>query len=344
MALVVDIFNQNAFTAIDFQEQVVERTDFKPQLLGTMDLFDPIYSRSQMIGIADRNGVLTLIPTSELGAPLEELIPRGANVRAMRAVRLAKGSTIYVSEISAVLALPFDDQFRDITQEVTDRNAQITDDMELTWEHMRFGAIQGIVLDADGSTVLVNWYDFWGVAQPGVIDFELDDPDTDVRAKCRNVQRAMQKASKGCWTPSTRIGALVGDTFFDLLVNHPQIKETKVNTNRAPMLENIEGYSSIEIENITFINYRGTDDGSTIAIATDEAKFFPIGARGAFQVGWAPASEFKAGLNKRGQPLYGMILEDKSGRDEWDRIEQYSYPLFICTRPEMLQRAVASSG
>jgi Phage major capsid protein E len=341
MALVADIFSQNAWGAIEVQEEIVERVDFKPQLLGSLNLFSPIYSRSRTIGIADTNGVLTLIPTSANGSPPEELIPKGAKMRTMEAVRLAKGSTIYAIELAGVLALPFEDQTVEVVDEVTSRTVAIKDDLELTWEHMRFGAVQGKVLDADGTTVLVDWYDFWDIAEPAEIDFELDADATDVRKKCRDVKRAMQKAAKGAWTPSTKVGALVGDTFFDMLVNHKQIKETKVGTEKAPTLENIEGYSAIEIEGIVFINYQGTDDGTTIAIASDKARFFPIGARGAFQVGWAPASEFKPYLNKRGQEFYGMVLEDKSGRDEWDRLELYSYPLFICTRPEMLQSAKA---
>ena len=341
MALVADIFGQNAWGVIEVQEEIVERVDFKPQLLGSLNLFSPIYSRSRMIGIVDRNGTMTLIPTSPNGAPPEELIPNGSKVRTMEAVRLAKGSTVYAIELAGVAALPFEDQTKEVIDEITDRTGQIKDDLELTWEHMRFGAIQGKVLDADGTTILVDWYSFWGIAEPAEIDFELDDPNTDVRKKCRDVKREMQKNAKGVWTPNTKVGSLVGDTFFDLLVNHPSIKETKLGTDRAPTLENIEGYSSIEIEGIVFINYQGTDDETTIAVGTDKARFFPIGARGAFQVGWAPASEFKPYLNKRGQEFYGLLLSDVSGRDEWDRIEIYSYPLFICTRPEMLLRAKA---
>ncbi|MBX8827500.1 major capsid protein, partial [Ochrobactrum sp. SFR4] len=204
--------------------------------------------------------------------------------------------------------------------------------------HMRFGAVQGKVLDADGS-VLIDWYEEWGITEPTEINFELDKPGTDVRKKIRDLKRAMQKAAKGVWTPATRVGALVGDAFFDALVNHPNIKETRIGTERAATLENIEGYSSIELEGVTFINYQGTDDESTIAVGTEKARFFPINARGAFKVGFAPASEFKPYLNQRGREYYGLILEDKSGRDEWDRVEVYSYPLFIATRPEMLLRA-----
>ncbi len=336
MALVSDIFNQNAWGAIEFQEEVVERVDYQPQLLGSLNIFEPMYSRSRTIAVASRDQTLTLIPTSANGEPPAEYIPKGAQLRKWDAVRLAKGSTIFAIELAGVLALPFSDQTREVSAEVTDRTAGIKADMELTWEHMRFGAIQGKVVDADGTTVLFNWFTEWGIPEPDEVNFELNVATTDVRKKCRDLKRAMQKAAKGVWTPATRVGCLAGDTFFDMLVNHPQIKETKLGNERSPLLENIEGYSSIEIEGITFINYRGTDDGSSIAIGSEKSRFFPIGARGAFKVGYAPANEFKPFLNMRGQEFYGLLLEDKSGRDEWDRVELYSYPLFMPTRPGML--------
>lgn len=336
MALVTDIFNQNGWGAIEFHEEVVERTEFRPQLLGALGIFEPIYSRSRTIAIADRDRTLSLIPTSEMGAPPEELIPEGAKIRPFNTTRLAKGSTIYAAELAGVTALPFDVQTQDVAAELADRTQQIMNDLELTWEHMRFGAIQGKVLDADGSTI-INWFTEWGVPEPSEINFALTTEGTDVRKKCRDVKRAMMKASKGIWTPNTRVAALAGDTFYDALVNHKQIKETKLGTERAPMLEDIEGFSSIEVEGITFINYRGTDDGTTISIDTNKAKFFPVGARGAFKVGFSPANEFKPYLNQRAREYYGLMLADTSGRDAWDRVEIYSYPLFICTRPEMIQ-------
>lgn len=342
MGLVIDVFNQNAWGVVEFQEDVVEKVDFKPQLLGQLSIFEPVYSRTAAIAVAETNGTLSLIPTSEDGAPPVELVPQGAKVRLFNTSRLAKGSTIYARELAGVSALPFDLQTKEVAQEVSDRTGQIMDDLELTWEHMRLGAIQGRVYDADGTTVLVNWYSEWGIAEPAEIDFELDDPATDVRKKCRDVKRAMQKAAKGVWTPTTRVGALVGDTFFDLLVNHAQIKETKLGTERAVLLEDIDGFSSIEIEGITFINYRGTDDGTALAIDSTKARFFPIGARGAFKVGFAPANEFKPYLNQRAREYYGLLLEDTSGRQAWDRVEIYSYPLMIATRPEMLLRAKAA--
>lgn len=341
MALVTDIFNQNGWGVIEFHEDIVERVDFQPNLLGSLGLFDPIYSRSRTIAIADKDRTLTLIPTSENGAPPEELIPKGARMRYFEASRLAKGSTVYAIELAGVTGLPFEQQTKDIVQEVTDRTGQIKDDIELTWEHMRFGAVQGKVLDADGVTILYDWYKEWGISEPAEVNFALDVAETDIRKTCRDLKRDMQRKAKGVWTPSTRVGALVGDAFFDMLVNHPQYLETRLNTPRSAEVENIEGYSAITFEGITFINYRGTDDGATIAIGSEKARFFPIGARGAFKVGWAPASEFKPYIGQRGREFYGLLLSDPSGRDEWDRVEIYSYPLYIATRPEMLLRGKA---
>lgn len=341
MGLVTDVFNNNAWGLVEFHEEIVEKVDYKPQLLGQLGIFEPVYSRSRTIVIADRDRTLSLIPTSEMGEAPQELIPQGAKVRPFQTVRLAKGSTIYAAELAGVAALPFDVQTKDIAQEVSDRTAQIMNDLELTWEHMRFGAIQGSVPDADGSTI-VNWFSEWGATPPGEINFALTTDTTDVRKKCRDVKRAMMKAYKGAWPPGARVGALVGDSFYDALVNHKQIKETKLGTEQASSLENIEGYSAIDIEGITFINYRGTDDGTTIALDTTKAKFFPIGVRGVFKVGFSPANEFKPYLNQRAREYYGLTLADTSGRDAWDRIEIYSYPLFICTRPEMIQTGKAA--
>ncbi|KTQ95014.1 phage protein GP20 [Aureimonas ureilytica] len=340
MALVTDIFNQNGWGAIDFHEEIVERTEFRPSLLGGLGIFEPIYSRSRTIGVQLRGGTMSLIPTSEMGAPPVELDVDSDMVRKFDTVRLAKGSTVWASQLAGVTALPFEVQTRDVAAEIADRTRQILEDLELTMEYMRFGAVQGKVLDANGK-VIVDWFNFWGIAEPAEVNFELDKPETDVRKKCRDMKRAMMKAAGGAWTPGARVGALVGDEFFDLLVNHPQIKETKLGTERAAALENIQGYSSIEIEDIVFINYRGTDDGSTIAIASDKARFFPVGLRGAFKCGFSPANEFKPYLNQRGREYYGLILPDTSGRDAFDRVEIYSYPLPVATRPETLRRGKA---
>lgn len=337
----MNIFDHAAFRTAELNEKVIERVDYKPELLGQLGIFEPIYSRSRTILIANTDRGLQLIPTSETGAPPEELKLEGTKLRPFQTTRLAKGSTIYAESLQGVMALPFSDQVKEIGKEIADRTQRITDDLELTWEHMRLGAITGKVYDADGTTLINDWYAQWGMAEPSEINFDLGNASGDLRKKFRDLKREMQKKAKGVWTTRTRIYGLAGDEFFDGVINHPQYKETRLNNNRSSELEDIPGYSSLTFEGVTLINYRGTDDGTTMAIDTNKVKFFPVGARGAFQVGWAPA-EFFPYVNQRGRSKYMLMLKDLH-RDAWRRPELYSYPLFICTRPEMLLRGKKSA-
>ena len=56
-----------------------------------------------------------------------------------------------------------------------------------------------------------------------------------------------------------------------------------------------------------------------------------------FRVAQSPAETFDF-VNTPGLDVYAMTIPDRN-RNASVRIELYSYPLFICTRPEMLQRA-----
>lgn len=338
MPLIMDVMNANAWGSAELLDEILPEVEHKPDMLSNMSLFDPVYSRSSTVAVVIKGNTLNLIPTSAKGEAPAELVPEGAKLRYFGPVRLAKGSTVYASEMADVMLLPEQEQVAEVVSELQDRYQQINDDMELTREHMFLGAVQGVVYDADGTTVLYDWYDEFGVSKPTEVNFALGTQGTNVKKKCRNIKREIQKEAKGVWTSGAYVAALAGDAFFDDLVAHPSLKETKLNTERAKQLENIEGYSAVEIEGILFINYRGTDDGSKLAIDTNQAKFFPVGARGAFKIGWCPCDEFKEFIGKKGQPLYPVVFDDKD-RGAWDRVELYSYPLPICTRPLMLRSA-----
>jgi hypothetical protein len=85
------------------------------------------------------------------------------------------------------------------------------------------------------------------------------------------------------------------------------------------------------------VNYRGTDDNSTVAIGAKKAKFF-CDAPGLFQAAWGPA-EFLDAVNMPGNPMTPLVLPDPSGRNAFVSVELYSYPLMVCTRPGTLRRA-----
>ncbi len=119
---------------------------------------------------------------------------------------------------------------------------------------------------------------------------------------------------------------------------HPDVVRTYENWEAAAQLRERQPWETFTFSNIDFVNYRGTDDGSTVAIPTNEARFVFTNAPDIFEVALAPA-EFGPFLGTLGQLRYPMILPDPSGRQAFVEVEQYSYPLHICKRPDTLRRS-----
>lgn len=330
----IDIFNNDAFGLVEMTG-ALDRIPFRPQLLGQLNIFTPRPISTTVFGVENRGNKLSVIKSTPRGGPLPQLGEDKRQVHFFETVRIAKGDRLNASEIQNMRAFGSQSELATVQVETLRRQTRLRNDAEITLERHRFGALRGLVLDADGE-VLFNWYDLFGIAPPAPVGFALNDPESDVRGKLRNVKRRMQVASQGAWRPGTRVGALAGDNFYDALLNHPSIKETKLNTDRgAAMLENIDGFSSIEVEGITFINYRGVDDGSDISIGTDEVQFFPVGSDVMEHV-MSPGEWFDV-VNTPGKPFYALTIPDEK-RNAFVELEVYSYPAMVATRPEMLQR------
>ncbi len=332
----MDVFSGRAFSTVELTG-ALNRNPYLPTFLGSQNIFEPKPVRAVTVAIEQTGGTLSLIQTSERGAPLQQQDRDTRDIRDFRTVRIAKGDTLHAYEIEGIRAVGSDSELMQVQTEVAGRLTKLNNDVELTMENMRLGAIQGVVLNADGSTIR-NWYTEWGIAQPTEIDFELDVATTDVRAKCNSVVRAMMRASGGAWiTGRTEVHALAGDNFFDNLTGHANVRETWLNQQAAAELRQGNAYSTFYYGGITWHNYRGTDDGSTVAVGTDLVKFYPVNAPGVFQVAQSPGETFDF-VNTPGQRVYSMLVPDRE-RNAWVKPEVYAYPLHICTRPGMLQRA-----
>lgn len=342
MPELTDIWNNNAFRPVEITEQITEIT-YRPTLLGRLgqDLFPVIRSRYRMIAIIRLATVNKLVPVSPIGAPPVELEKAGGRAMPFFTRRLAKGSTVYAEELQGVLQLPLYQAVQTVQAEISQRTAMILDDIELTHEHMRLGAIQGKTIDADGTSVLDDWFAQMGVIEAPAIAFHLDDPDTNLRALIDAMITSVFMASAGAWIQGqTRMHAIVGDDFFTMLMNHPRFTETYLNTPAARELLSMYP-DDLDAFGVVWHRFRGSADG-VFAIPTAEARFFPVGAgRDVFQKVLGPA-EFDPFINQPGRDIYALTIPDRD-RNAWMRTECYNYPLYVCLRPEMLRKGVATA-
>lgn len=332
----IDVFNSDAFSLTTLSG-VVDKMDYKPGLLGELGIFEPKPVRTRQIFVDKRDGKLNLIQTSTTGAPPEELKRDDRKAVSLQAVRLAKGATVYAAEIASWRAFGTESEQSVVMSEYARRMARVREDMELTQEKHRLGALQGQLLDADGSTIY-NYFTEFGEAAAASTSFELDVPATEVRTICHQITRSMARSAKGAFTSGTTVHALCGDDFYDALIAHASVKSTYLNWAAAADLRENTAFSAFTFGGITFHNYRGTDDNTTVAIAANQCKLFPVGATDMFVQAMAPADEFMPYVGAPGQNVYSMNITDKD-RGAWVRNEQYSYPLFICQQPGVLRAA-----
>lgn len=333
----MDIFNNDAFSMIELSGAIRE-IEYVPQLLDAIGLFESkgVYVRD--IAIEKKGQTLSLIPTSPDGEPPRQTMNSKPNMRNFRTQRLTDAFTLTVSEVAGMRAFGTESELMVVMTEYAERMGEVRDNMDLTHEFHRLGALQGKLLDADGTSVIYDYFSEFGIAEPAAIDFELGTAATKVRLKCAEVRRKMVRAGKGAITNATRIHALCGDEWYDNLIEHEAVKRTYENWAAAADLREDRTFESFPFGGCVFHNYRGTDDNSEVAIPVEEAKFFPVGARGVFKKYMSPANEFAPFVNTKGQDTYALNIEDKD-RQSWVKGELYSYPLYMCTRPETLQRA-----
>lgn len=339
----LDIFRNPAFGLAEMAD-AYEKIDYVPSIIQDMGLFTPNPIRTTTFWLENRSGGLTLIPTSPRGAPPKQGETDKREARAFQTFRIAKDHTLSASELLDVRAFGKTSELQAVQQEIDRRLSGPTGlirEAQYTFENMQLGAMTGLMLDADGST-LVNFYTELGVAQAAEIDFALEavnPADGALMLKCMQVTDQMRRAAKGEWRPGAVAVGLCSDAFWKALLVHSEVREIWKLMLQGGFRDGLDGLLGntprVRIGDVVFLRYWGSDD-DVVKIPANKVKFFPMGLPGLFQHVMAPGESF-AHLGRPGQAVYPMILVDKSGEDAWVKACVRAYPLMFCRRPEMLQ-------
>jgi hypothetical protein len=339
----MNVFSADAFSAVSLTK-AADLMGFVPGLLGSIPgLFENVGIRTTDVWIERRGYGPALIQTTPRGAPPAQKGGDKRDARSYRTVRLALASRIYAEELQNIRAYGTELDLKDMQMEVARRMMKLTSDHDLTEENLRLGCVQGVVKDADGSTI-VDWTAEFATVPSGARAMSMPTEVAfnfaagtlgSVRTNCNAVVRTILRNLQGMGGGAARVVGLADDTFFDALVTHPEVRATFLNWSAAADLRSAVGevFHPFTYAGIEFINYRGTDDNSSVAVPTGKCKFFPRNA-GIFQIARAPAEKFEF-VNTLGQARYSWTTRDVH-RDMWADIEMLTYPLPVCVLPQAL--------
>jgi hypothetical protein len=331
----LNVFDSDAFGVVSLTD-AVNKMPFVPGRAGELAFAGVSRGVSTLtIAIEEYNGTLSLVPTSPRGAPGSQQSTAKRTIRQIAVPHLQEDLPVNADEVQGVRSFGSETDIQTVQELVNIKVGEALSRFDLTLENMRLGALLGLIKDADSST-LVDLFSVFGVSAEAEVDFNLDTSTTDVRGLCHQVRRSIMRNLQMPAGSDMRIHAFCGDAFFDALLAHANVKGVYDGYAAAERrLGDSYAYGIFEFGGIFFENYRGTDDNSTVAIPTDEAKFFPVGVPGLYREVYAPA-DYEETVNTIGLPRYARQFAWQNGKGR--TIEVQTNPLPYCTRPKVLMK------
>ncbi|HBB9946533.1 TPA: major capsid protein [Vibrio parahaemolyticus] len=294
---------------------------------------------TRTILVEEKNGVLTLIKSQDLGS---EGKPAGRGKRKVRS---------FVIPHFPLPDVILPDEYQDLrgfgksalaarSDLVKDRLWNLKASHTLTHEFLRMGAKKGLILDADGS-VLYDLYAEFGITKK-VVHFELDKDTTDVAAKCREVLRHVEDNLRGDSMKQVHLD--VDEKFFDALISHKSVKEVFLGHQAAVQKLGGDERKGFRFGGLLFSEHRGkhVDEEGEVTNFVNENKghAYPEGTQQSFFTACAPA-DFNETANTLGKEFYAKMEPRKFGRGM--DIHTQSNVLPMCCRPGVLVECDAGS-
>lgn len=340
----MNVFGGSAFESTSLTA-AVDKIDYVPGYLSAMNLFVPRPTATYDVFVDRREKTLGLIPSRPAGAPNAQDSSASRSATSFKIPHIGKESPIFSHELQDIRRHGSESELENAETEILLRMGYLRQQQALTAEYHALGAINGLVLDADGTTVIADYYAELGETRPAAINFEFSSATVDLRDANNLVMRQMVRSGKGALALGTSFHALCDDQFYDSYRKHPSVKEWLLNQPGSHDKSEFGGaFKSFYFDGITFHNYRGTDDNSTVSVPTGEARFFPVGAGDTFVKAIGP-SETLDGMNSLGQEIYADRVyqnEANPGKSKWVKAVLESHVLPMCTRPEVLRSGIAA--
>lgn len=282
--------------------QLSQSINVLPNMYGRVNelgLFGWKPQSTTQVTIEMKNGVLVLVPTTPWGGVAPKNTSGKRTVRSFQIPHMPMEDTVLASEVIGVREFGTENTLQTVVSRVNEKMQTMKNKIDQTLEWRKMGALKGVVLDADGTTVIEDYFSAFGVTKK-VVTFALGTAGTDVRAKCMEVVRHMEDNLMG--ETMTRVHALVSQEFFDALVSHPKVKEAWANYSEAAQRFGGDMRKGFSFGGITFEEYRGIVDSKRF-IDSGEGHAFPVGTFETFSNFGAPA-DFVETVNTNALPYY----------------------------------------
>ena len=319
---------------------VVEMTDAVNKLplapLRFSGMFETAGLSTTHMAFDCKRGRIILIPDSPREADPEYVTGQTEKreVKLLSCTHLSQADTLSPEDLQDVREFGSASEPVTMVRMINDKLSALKRNLDMTLEFHRLGAMKGIVLDADGKTVLHDIFDTFGVKQK---KYELRFPATvaqnenPVLTGIMAAKRTIEAAMGG--NPCTGISAVIGSNAYDKLTSHALVREAYNlwAANQSNFGDNDYRRRGFPYGGILWIEASDVVGGRKL-VDDNKGHLFPTGP-GIWKMFHAPASWWET-VNTRGLSFYARM--DDRGKGRGYEIQIQSNPLTLCMFPEAL--------
>ncbi|MDX1216308.1 hypothetical protein GOL99_12260 [Sinorhizobium medicae] len=206
---------------------------------------------------------------------------------------------LMASEVQSVRQFGSDNTMEGVEAKLAEKRVDLLGKLNLTIDAGKWGAVAGVLLDADGS-VLYDWFNEFGVAR-NEISIDLTDASLNLRDEIIKAKRQAEKELGGyTWSKFT---VALPAAVFDAFVSHPSLRDAYDRWQDGAFLraDNRAGFmiaDNVEIKSVDI-----TDLGNGQTTIPDDEGFMIPNANGLLKVNYSPADTMEA-ANTIGLPYY----------------------------------------
>lgn len=338
MATVLDLLKAPEFAARRLTE-TINIPPYRTGRLAQLGIFQDEPIATTYVRLLIQGGTITVIPARQRGAPANKNMREGEAVTLIQVPHFPLGDAIGPSDIQNLTDIETL-QLLTLASVLNGKLSAMNSKHQQTWNHLDWGALAGIVVDAEGKQ-LANLWDTFGITQTSM-SFALGNTATDIASKNGAVKSLIRKVLNGL--PSTGVRVFAGANWYDAYVGHQFVREAlKYYPGATPNparddIQDTFDFRGLTVEKIDETFPHRLADGtfeSLPAINANEAVAIPLGS-GIFKRYIAPPDTVQDANNvpQPGEKIFVSTepLPHGKGEDIWTE----SNILPICTRPDAM--------
>lgn len=325
----LNIFEGDAFGTISMTKAINQPVEGQTQSTRIDALFEEEGITTTAVFIEREHDSLTLVPAADRGAPGDVTTGSGRDVIPFQTIHLPTTGVIRADEVQGIRAFGSESELETVEALVQKRLMKMRKRLDSTIRYQRVGAITGKVYDADGSTVLLDTFARFGIAQQSV-PFQMSVPENKLKQKVTDAKRKAEDVVGGTGIITGWLG-LCGRNWFDAFAAHDSTAKAYDRWQDGQFLRE-DQRAGFMFDGVMWEEFYGKV-GNITFIDPDVAYLIPLGVDGLFITNFAPANYMET-VNTTGVPYYASqeLMKHNKGVD----LEAQSNPLNLCTMPRAI--------